>query len=235
MLFPPESHLESQLLEALHYAESFNSPTDQLYDARNQLEEYYLRYRNWAAVGKLLLQDLNTGLREFYGDYRVNDVVKRLLRVGKKDENVLLCAAEMLEKAIEREKTAKSKADLMNLAGKLYEKIGLISKSEERYKEAWEISGNSSKKALFPFYIRNKMYVEMEEMLYQDYLSGDMQALVLLDQFYSLIITLTPAKYEDFSMNQHSSIPRLQYFLSLPRVFITHKASFPLPKPIFPF
>ena len=230
MLFPPEPLVELQLLEDLHHAESFSSHTELLCDARDQLEEYYLRYRHWEAVGQMLLQDLTARLGELPMSCRVNDVIKRLLRVGKSNKTVLFCAAEMLEKASEREKSAKPKADLMNLAGRLYEKIDLIGKSEERYIAAWKISGISSKKALFSFYVRNKLYIEMEEMLYQDYLKGDTEAPVLLDQFYSHIIASTPAKYEDLSSRKHSSISHLQHFLSLPRVALTHRASFPLPK-----
>lgn len=230
MLFPTESQQEQQLLEDLHQAKSFSTHTEPLCDARNQLEEYYLRYRNWGAVGEMLLQDLTAGLGELPMSYKVNDTVKRLLRVGKSNKTVLFSAAEMLEKASEREKSAQSKADLMNLAGRLYEKIDLIGKSEESYIAAWKISGISAEKELFPFYLRNKLYIEMEEMLYQDYLRGDTEAPELLDQFYSHVIASTPAKYEDLSSNQHNFISRLQHFLSLPRVAITHRAAFPLPK-----
>lgn len=231
MLFLEESESEEQLLASLQQAERFSPGTELLQDVRIQLEEYYLRYKHWTQAGTMLLQDLAASLEEALVLNRIGDVVKRLLRLGENSRETMLEAAQRLGKTSEGQETGQIKAQFKVWEGHMYEKIRQLERAEESFLAAWKLSLWSGRKELIVFYMRNRLFNEVEELLYQDYLkSNTKQALKDLEWFYREMISILPAKYEDLSSKQNNSLTHFQRFLSLPRLPLTHSPSFPMSK-----
>jgi len=235
MLFLEESESELQLLASLQQAEHSYAGTELLHDARIQLEEYYLRYGHWEQAGRMLLQDLAWQLEGIPVSDRTIDVVRRLHRVGRRGKETLVEAAQLLEKTSERQETGQVKGQLRIWAGRMYEELGELGRAEESYLAAWKLSPMSGRKELIGFCMRTRLFNQVEELLYQDYLKGNTsQALRELNWFYKEVISSCPAKCEDLSTNHHNSIAFFQRFLSLPRLHLTHSPSFPLSKTHLP-
>ena len=217
-MFFMEERTPEQLLEDIYSTESLPGL---LCDARVELEEYDLRYRNWSRVGYMLIEDLAVTQGQIPVSFSTIDVFRRLLRLGKHNTKTLLAAAQILLDSSNLEQLPKERMDLRIYAGRIYEKIGLIDKYEECYIE----TSDGGRRQLMDFYMRNKLYIQAEELLYQAYLRGNNEALRLLDQFYGQVITSIR-----LFIPKNTRISDIQHFLSFPRLQLTHSPSFPLPK-----